>query len=50
VDTSNRVRCHTLTPFGSVLKDWWLQSSDVVVGHGRLASAASRHELLVLKP
>lgn len=49
VDTTNRVRCHSLTSYGSVLKDWFLESGDRVVGHGRIAGAGSRSELLVVK-
>jgi hypothetical protein len=37
-------------PYGSVLKDWFLQSGDVVAGNGRLAGAGSRNELLIVKP
>jgi hypothetical protein len=50
VDTNDQIRCHTLMPYGSVLKDWFLQSGDVVAGNGRLAGAGSRNELLVVKP
>jgi hypothetical protein len=50
VDAGNHIRCHTLTPYGSVLKGRFLQSGDVDVGYGQLVGAGRCSELLVVRP
>jgi hypothetical protein len=48
IDPASQWRCYGLHAFGSVLADWYLQSSDVVVGPGKVS--ANRSELIVTKP
>jgi hypothetical protein len=50
LDTSNRLRCYSMSPYNSVLNDWYLQSGDVIMGFGNLSGSADRKELLIVKP
>jgi len=50
LNAADAFRCYSMFPFGSVLKDWYLQSGDAISGAGNLAGAANRTELLFLKP
>ncbi|MFQ4138420.1 hypothetical protein PGN35_019080 [Nodosilinea sp. PGN35] len=50
IDTANRFRCYGLYAYNTVLRDWHLQSGDVIVGTGNFAGDAARKELLIVKP
>ena len=47
---ASRIRCHTLVPYGTMLRDWRLDSSDVIAGAGRLVPGMIRPVLLLTKP
>lgn len=49
LDTTNRIRCRTLHPYGTTLGNWFLESSDIVVSSGKFVQT-DRSELLVVKP
>jgi hypothetical protein len=50
VSPSNQFRCLTLVPFDSMLNDWYLQSTDVMLGYGKFStSMPSKTSLLFLK-
>jgi hypothetical protein len=49
VDAANHFRCYSMFPYNSMLNDWYLQSSDVIVGSGNLSGGADRKELLFVK-
>ncbi|MDQ4145865.1 MAG: hypothetical protein M3198_19385 [Actinomycetota bacterium] len=50
MDGNNALRCLTLTPFGSSLRDWHLESRDVIAGAGSLSGALRKKDLLLIKP
>jgi hypothetical protein len=49
LDTADHFRCYNGYPYNSVLKDWHLQSGDVIVGSGNLSGGGDRKELLIEK-
>jgi hypothetical protein len=49
LDSTNHFRCHSMSPFGSMLQEWYLQSGDEIVGSGNFSGGAERRELLIAK-
>ncbi len=50
MNAASQIRCHTLVPYGTMLRDWRLDSSDVIAGAGRLVPGMIRPVLLLTKP
>jgi hypothetical protein len=50
MDAAAHIGCHTLVPYGTMLRDWRLESGDVIAGAGRLDRGTTRPVLLLTKP
>lgn len=49
LNAGNMFRVSALAAHESVLNDWWLKSSDLIVGAGAFTGTRARKELLVVR-